>query len=548
MTAPDIRNQADFANKNRTRDRPRGRGAAAGEVRPAHCVPARRRYNGRMNTAAQTGAAGPPPDTDAPFLAGEDLAGRLRRVFAEHGFDEAGIAGRLGGVDVNRLAPRSRPRLLAMTAAGTPLDILIRLFVLSGDVAGGDAARALAPVGLAGLVRAGLLRGGADGVTSLVRIRPFAGRLLAYDPSDCLLREDHVLGPGHASRELHNATVRIPFRRALDLGTGCGVQALSCAAHCETVVGTDVNPRAVAIARFNAELNGLPRVEVRAGNLFEPVAMETFDLIVMNMPYAISPGVKFLFRDAGGDGDAFLQQVIREVPGHLTEGGYCFLAAQWAQTEGEPWRERVWRWFKDSPLDVWILRQTVQLASAYAEGWIAETEEPGDAARWHAWMDYLRARRIEAVHGGLLCLRRRAAGAGWFSISDDAGALRPGAGDDILLGFGMRDFLARHKDDAELLGHCYRVAPALRVERTTEPSETGWRTTEVVLRNAGGLTFVRRIDENTFEILRRLDGRRTLDQVIDGYATEARIDWAVLTDHVVATIRPLLEHGFIRPV
>ena len=56
---------------------------------------------------------------------------------------------------------------------------------------------------------------------------------------------DHVLGISSAATSLAQLTVREPVGRALDLGTGCGVQALHLAAHCRRVVATDVNQRAL---------------------------------------------------------------------------------------------------------------------------------------------------------------------------------------------------------------------------------------------------------------------------------------------------------------
>src|SRR4029453_6428489 len=56
---------------------------------------------------------------------------------------------------------------------------------------------------------------------------------------------DHVLGVSSASTSLARLTIREPVRRALDLGTGCGVQALHLAAPAERVVATDVNQRAL---------------------------------------------------------------------------------------------------------------------------------------------------------------------------------------------------------------------------------------------------------------------------------------------------------------
>ena len=101
---------------------------------------------------------------------------------------------------------------------------------------------------------------------------------------------DHVLGISSAATSLAQLTVREPVARALDLGTGCGVQALHLAAHAQQVVATDVNKRALELTRFNAELNAVAdRIEVREGSFFDPVAGELFDLVATNPPFVISP-------------------------------------------------------------------------------------------------------------------------------------------------------------------------------------------------------------------------------------------------------------------
>lgn len=85
------------------------------------------------------------------------------------------------------------------------------------------------------------------------------------------VRRDHVLGIGGASVSLARAVSRAPAGRALDLGTGCGIQAVHLAAHCTEIVATDTNERALALAAATARINGLSW-ELRCGSLFEPVA------------------------------------------------------------------------------------------------------------------------------------------------------------------------------------------------------------------------------------------------------------------------------------
>jgi methylase of polypeptide subunit release factors len=59
--------------------------------------------------------------------------------------------------------------------------------------------------------------------------------------------------------------------------------------HAERVLATDVSPRAVNFAAFNAQLNLTPNIEHRVGSWFEPVGDERFDTLVCNPPYVISP-------------------------------------------------------------------------------------------------------------------------------------------------------------------------------------------------------------------------------------------------------------------
>jgi len=65
----------------------------------------------------------------------------------------------------------------------------------------------------------------------------------------------------------------------LDVGTGAGVLALEAAARGLRVTATDLFPRTVALAAYNARLNGV-QIESAVGHLLDPVRGRRFDAVV----------------------------------------------------------------------------------------------------------------------------------------------------------------------------------------------------------------------------------------------------------------------------
>jgi methylase of polypeptide subunit release factors len=129
--------------------------------------------------------------------------------------------------------------------------------------------------------------------------------------------------------------VRRPVRSALDVGTGCGVQALLAARHAARVVGVDLNPRALVLGELGARLNRVANVTWRAGSLFEPVRAERFDLIVANPPFVISPEEGSLYRDSPAPADEISQRVVSEAGHLLEEGGFAHILCNWVRAAGE---------------------------------------------------------------------------------------------------------------------------------------------------------------------------------------------------------------------
>ena len=130
-----------------------------------------------------------------------------------------------------------------------------------------------------------------------------------------------------------------PHPRILDLGTGTGCIVLALLANLTNArgIGVDISPDAVERATANAAALGLAgRFEARQGDWFEPVAGESFDLIVSNPPYIASAVIATLevgvrgfdppaALDGGDDGLAPYRIIAGAAPAHLVPDGLLAL-------------------------------------------------------------------------------------------------------------------------------------------------------------------------------------------------------------------------------
>ncbi|OEC85936.1 MULTISPECIES: HemK2/MTQ2 family protein methyltransferase [Methanobacterium] len=113
----------------------------------------------------------------------------------------------------------------------------------------------------------------------------------------------------------------------LEIGAGTGLITVVAAQKSKKVTATDINEDAVKCALKNTITNRTYNVELKTGNLFEPVEDEKFDLILFNTPYLpTDEDEKFdeeinAAWDGGADGRATIDKFLNEVKDHLNEGG-----------------------------------------------------------------------------------------------------------------------------------------------------------------------------------------------------------------------------------
>ncbi len=413
-------------------------------------------------------------------------------------------------------APRISPRLdidlyeRRLAEEHSRAATLGKLFLLGRPVAVGDAARALDPVETPALVQMGLAELDNGVVRPLARVSPHEGVLVAFDVLTGSDPPDFVTGSSPAARRVERLTIRRPVSAALDLGTGSGLQALLTARHAERVVGVDVNERGLAFARFNAALNGLSNIDFREGSWFEPVGDERFDLIVANPPYVVSPDSEFLYRDGDLAADAVTQQLLREAPAHLEEGGFAHVMGNWAHARDDDWRAPVEAWLAGSGCDALLLNYGSLDPVLYAAHWnhllAAEGRRPFLSAV-DRWLDYYRREGIETITEGMVVLRRRAEGRNWVrAIEVPSGPTGP-AGDQVLRLFEARDRRDGLADDETVLGTRFTAAPGLRLSLRAERA-----TVEL----EAGIGFAAPLPAAVAERIASLDGSRPLGEVVEG--------------------------------
>lgn len=208
------------------------------------------------------------------------------------------------------------------------LDLLIWLFLFNEPVKVKALSSIFSPDDLNALAAMKLIRLDAGAAICDLALYECAGLFLA---TDAIVKVNHptVANPVMAllpeSYDFVGSVSRKPVDAALDLCTGSGVHALVAARHTKHVVATDINPRALRFAEFNAWFNGITNVEFCRSDLFRAVEGRTFDLILANPPFipdtASSPNDNCYC--GGESGDVLWSQILQGLENHLRPGGLC---------------------------------------------------------------------------------------------------------------------------------------------------------------------------------------------------------------------------------
>lgn len=451
------------------------------------------------------------------------------------------------------------------------LDALIDLFLLARAVDRADVAAAFPSLGAEGAEELGLLEvdgssADAESWTAALDVHPYAfsddlGDGHWWILSDLgeravggALPEDHVLGVGGASLTLAGITVPLAADSVLDLGTGCGIQALHASRFAQRVVATDISQRAVVLARANAHLNGAANIEVRHGDLFEPVTGERFDRIVTNPPFVITPradGVPLYdYRDGGMVGDALVEAVVRGCAEHLLPGGIAQMLGNWEYTRASDGLSRIGGWVGGLGLDAWVVEREHLDPAFYAETWIRDggTRQgtPEFERLSNAWLDDFEERGVTGVGFGFVTLHRPASGrAPVVRLERATGSLdTAGLGAHIARCVAAVDWAAG-MSDGELARHALSVSPDVTVEHHFVPGQD--EPTAILLRQGQG--FRRAVSAGTAlaALVGASDGGLGVGAIVAAIAQLLEVDEEALAAETLPDVRRLLADGILLP-
>ncbi|MFE4538307.1 methyltransferase [Streptomyces scopuliridis] len=491
-------------------------------------------------------------------LPAPDHSPRLRAALLAADFTADGLLDLLGAPAYAALARSETVPALRATPGDTPLETLVRLFLLQRPV---PRERATAALPLDEALADGWVVQDEDDIHATVDVRPYSGPegqdWFIVSDLGCAVGgasgaggrdEGVVLGVGGASTTLAGITVRTPVGSALDLGTGSGIQALHAAQHATRVTATDLNPRALGFTRLTLALSGAPAAELREGSLFEPVADETYDLIVSNPPFVISPGARLTYRDGGMGGDDLCRTLVQQAGERLNDGGFAHFLANWQHVEGEEWQQRLRSWVPRG-CDAWIVQREVQDVTQYAELWLRDsgdhrTDPEEYTARYEAWLDEFEARKTKAVGFGWITLRKTGAGEPSILVEEWPHPVEQPLGETVRAHFEREDYLRTHDDAALLAGH-FVLAPEVVQEQVGLPGAEDPE--HVVLRQHRGMRRATKVDAVGAGFAGVCDGTLSAGRILDAIGQLMGEDPVLLRDRTPQAIRLLVEEGFLEP-
>ena len=313
-------------------------------------------------------------------------------------YDLANCAKRLGVFP--RLGVNFWPKMRSawIARAEDPIDNLITLFIDGHQVSTDLIVKQISSSFVDAALEMRLIECANGFLKSNACLFPCYGKYIVTDHAAKNTAINQVMWLWGESFILGGFVKRTPRRRAIDLGTGSGIHAILAADHCISVIGADINQRAIAFAKFNAMLNGKSNVELVLSDLFKSIDGPC-DLLLANPPYApdsaAKPGDNFW--SGGVKGTDLLRRIVEALPDRLDQDGIAHLIALYPNPPRTKIKDHFDMWLGGKLADWDVLDHTWPVPQY--EDMLSDQPFHGDKSAWRF---------------GVVSLRRSAATNGWW--------------------------------------------------------------------------------------------------------------------------------------
>ncbi|HKW11551.1 MAG TPA: class I SAM-dependent methyltransferase [Gemmatimonadaceae bacterium] len=430
--------------------------------------------------------------TVSPFRLGsrEDFA-RLREVFEHAGYTEAQLCERAGVASVFELWPSNTRK--SFEAIVDAQSLFVRLF-FDGDSVSANALRDLIlPAHLEALLALELLHpapNAAEMVSATISIYPIEDLYVASDRVTRLHTTIRTQAPGDIVFSPILPQTRgflrlLPRERCESFLEVCGGSAAASLVAARRFAGhataIDITERSTRFASFNAALNGVTNFTALQGDLYDPVAGQTFDLIVAHPPYIPSLKTDMVFRDGGEDGEQVTRRVIRELPNYLRPGGQFFIDCMMSTRKSVSVEAHVREMLGDAAEEFDVV--VAQGATLDPLHFLLDQAKEGRSAfaDLEQWRDVFLGREIDSLVLVAVLLQRRSGPRSVITTRRVQSPLTTGGDLQWMMRWQVASSTWTAEDELRLLSMRPRTLPRTELRSRSRLTEGQWSTEECTL-------------------------------------------------------------------
>lgn len=337
---------------------------------------------------------------------------KFQQILTHASYDEKTIASRLGVESLQQIEPTHLDYYCRFKLGQTPLDDLIRLFLLRGSLSRSRIDEQLGENLSKTLIDVGVLIERREQIASRVDIFAVEGNFFATDHRFMLLPEDRidenpVMYIGLDSLGLALTAPRYICNKALDLCTGSGIQAITASRYVNSVTAVDLNPRAIRFTRFNSQLNGIDNVFAVQSDLYNQITDGPYDIILANPPFVPSPESELKFRDGGQNGEQILARIIQESAQHLNKDGRLHIVTDLVEISN--YQQKLSHWWEGGPSEKTLLttadRDEMLFAVPHSHSPFAQSFEDYNL-ELERWVENFRNADLNSVNFGYILIHQ----------------------------------------------------------------------------------------------------------------------------------------------